>query len=123
MQRTGSAEIGQEGERLAVEWLRAHGYMILERNWRSGRYETDIIALNGDIVHFVEVRTRSVRGLLSPEETVTPDKCRSLFRCASAYLATYGRGLEPQFDLIAVDMFPDGGYDIRYVENAMQSHW
>ena len=123
MIRTVAADVGRRGEHLAVDWLRANGYMILERNWRSGRYETDIIAMMGDTIHFIEVKTRAAAGWSRPEDAVTPEKCRALFRCAGAYLALYGRGLEPQFDLVAVDMFPDGGYDIRYIENAMQYHW
>ena len=123
MQRTVSAEVGRRGERIAVDWLRDNGYMILELNWRSGRYETDIIAVKGATIHFVEVKTRAAAGWSRPEDAITPEKCRALFRCAEAYLALYGRGFEPQFDMVAVDMFPDGKYDIRYIENAMQCHW
>ena len=56
MSRTG--ELGAAGEELAVAWLRAHGFIIMDRNWRMGRYELDIVAARGDRVHFVEVKLR-----------------------------------------------------------------
>ena len=116
-----TAETGREGERLAVAWLRRHGYIIHDLNWRNGRYEIDIIASRSGVLHFVEVKTRSVFGWSSPEEAMTPDKCRALLRGAASYIALHRLPHEPQFDLIAVDILPDGNTDIRYTENVIQS--
>ena len=118
-----TADTGREGERLAVEWLRNRGYIIHELNWRTGRYEIDIIASRGGVLHFVEVKTRSVMGWSSPEQAMTPEKCRALLRAAAAYIALKRLPHDPQFDLIAVDMLPDGSSDVRYIENAIQSGW
>ena len=49
---------GAAGEAFAASALEAEGYRILERNWRSGRSEIDLIAQRGDIIAFVEVKTR-----------------------------------------------------------------
>ena len=76
-----------------------------------------------DTIHFIEVKTRRAGGWTTPEQAISPAKCRALFRGAEAFLAMSGTKLEPQFDLMAVDMFDENDCDIRYIENAMQSHW
>ncbi len=116
-----TADTGRNGERTAVNWLRRRGYIIHELNWRNGRYEIDIIASRGGTLHFVEVKTRSVMGWSSPEQAMTHDKCRALLRCAAAYLSIHRMPHEPQFDLIAVDILPDGTSEVRYTENVIQS--
>lgn len=116
--------IGILGENLAVDKLREEGYSILERNWRCGRYETDIIALKYDTVCFVEVKTRSTTGWTSPESAMTYAKGMALRRGAQAYLSS--RRLwdyNIRFDLMAVDIYPDGHHEIRHYEDAVQFHW
>lgn len=116
-------ERGNLGERVAADWLRRNGFMIMERNWRYGRYEIDIIASRWDTVHFVEVKTRHTGSLTTPEDAITDDKARALRKAASAYLASRRLTRELQFDLIAVEISPDGTPDVRYIENAMQYGW
>lgn len=77
-----TAETGRAGERAAVEYLRGAGYEICALNWRSGRYELDIVARKAGIVHFVEVKTRRAGSLTPPEAAVTPQKFRALTRAA-----------------------------------------
>ena len=117
------AETGREGERLAVDWLRRRGYIIHELNWRNGRYEIDIIASRSGVLHFIEGKTRSVMGWSSPEQAMTPEKCRALLRGAASYIALKHLPHEPQFDLVAVDILPDGSSEIRYIENVIQNGW
>ena len=50
--------LGQQGEDIACAFLEGLGHQILERNWRSGHLEIDIISLGADGIHFVEVKTR-----------------------------------------------------------------
>jgi len=118
-----AADTGRRGERAAVDYLRRAGFVILERNWRSGRYELDIIARRWDELHFVEVKTRRADGLTAPEEALTPRKFAALRRAAEAYMAQHRVQLEPQFDLAAVDLFPDGSLTVRFMERAMECSW
>ncbi|WP_428267480.1 YraN family protein [Haliangium sp.] len=78
---------GQRGEDRAVEYLRAQGYHIVERNYRCRAGEIDIVARDGDALVFVEVRTRAGGERGSALETVTAAKQRRLARVAEAYLA------------------------------------
>ncbi len=118
-----ASEIGARGEAAAVEWLRRHGYLIEELNWRAGRYEIDIVASRWDEIHFVEVKTRMVGGWQSPEQAMTRHKCESLIKAARPYLAMKRCQLEPLFDLIAVDVQPSGEMEIRMIENVIESRW
>ena len=114
---------GRAGEDAAARWLAKKGYVIIKRNHFAPGGEIDIIALRRRVLHFIEVKTRRAGGWTTPEQAISPAKCRALFRGAEAFLAMSGTKLEPQFDLMAVDMFDENDCDIRYIENAMQSHW
>ena len=120
----GSAqETGAAGERAAADYLRGEGFAIVATNWRSGRYELDIVAERGDCVHFVEVKCRRAGAMTSPEEAIDMKKVRSLFRAANDYISANGVDKECRMDLIAVDAFPDGTFNIRYMPDAIQSDW
>jgi len=77
---------GNRGERLAAKTLQAKGYRILARNCRNRWGEIDIIAMDGNSIVFVEVKTRSQHTQGRPEEAVTPTKQRQITRAASAWL-------------------------------------
>jgi len=94
---------GIAGEERAVNFLTGKGYRILERNYRCPQGEIDIIALDGKVLVFVEVRTRRESSYGFPEESITSLKQRRIIRCATWYL--HQKKLEMQdcrFDVIAI---------------------
>jgi putative endonuclease len=78
---------GRRGEDRAVALLERRGYRVVERNFRCKLGELDVIALDGDVLVFVEVRTRADGTRGSALETVTPAKQRQVARVAELYLA------------------------------------
>ncbi len=122
-QMTHAQIIGYEGELSARKWLESEGFEILATNWRSGRYEIDIVARKDDTIHIVEVKCRRAMGLTMPEDAIDYRKSRTLLKAATAYIGRYGWEGETQIDLIAVDMLPDGEKLVRYVSNAVLPHW
>lgn len=118
-----NALTGRLGEQAVADHLRRAGYELCAMNWRSGRYELDIVARRGDVLHFVEVKTRRADGLTSPEAAITPQKFRALTHAARHYMALTHARYEAQFDLAAVDVMPDGQMRVRLIPNAMEYHW
>jgi putative endonuclease len=95
-------KLGKKGEDAAAHFLTQKGYKILRRNYRSGRSEIDIIALDGETVVFVEVKTRETDKYGSPEEAVSKAKQRMLLEGAEAYLDTLEDEVESRYDIISV---------------------
>lgn len=98
--------IGRRGEDIACEMLQGMGHTILERNWRSGHLEIDIISYNTDGIHFVEVKSRKSNIQAPPQENVDRGKQNRIIRAAQSFLRTkkglpYGNH-ECHFDIIAV---------------------
>ena len=67
-------QLGKLGEGLAVTYLRKQGFAIIDRNFKKRYGELDIIALEGSVLVFIEVKTRIGHAFGSPEEAVTPRK-------------------------------------------------
>ena len=118
-----NSEIGRLGEAAAADYLRETGYELLALNWRSGRYELDIVARKEGELHLVEVKARRADGLTAPEDALTPHKQRALMHAARAYVAWACWRGEVRFDLAAVDCRSDGSMQVRFVPDAMQCHW
>lgn len=115
-------EIGNKAEAAAAQWLTQNDFTILDRNWRNGRYELDIVAKRQGTLHFIEVKCRKRGGLTTPEDAITHAKFRSLSKAAEEYIAMNGITSEIQFDLVSVE-YSANEYDIRYVPNAMVARW
>ncbi len=114
-------ETGQLGESAAAEFLEKLGWRIVERNWRFGRSEVDIIAWTEDeILAFVEVKTRSGdnAGYGSPEESVDAKKQDQLVRAAGAYMESIDYNWEIRFDVVAVILKDGKVLEIRHLEDA-----
>jgi putative endonuclease len=110
-------EIGEKGEGLAAEFLLEKGWKILERNWRSGHREIDIIAETAGKLVIVEVKVRKFIGTERLEEHIPRTKQRFLIRAAEAYLAYRGLDAEVRFDVILLTGEGDQ-YRIEHIENA-----
>jgi putative endonuclease len=95
--------LGKLGEELAEAYLAERDYTILHRNWRHSHYEIDIIALKGEVLHFVEVKTRASNVYGFPEENVTKKKIRSLFQAADEFLYLHPQYNKIQFDILAIN--------------------
>lgn len=102
--RNKNIEIGKKGEDMAVEYLTNLDYRILERNYRSGRIEIDIIAQHGNKLVFIEVKTRTGRSFGLPEEAVDDSKQESIEACAETYILDNGWEGNIRFDIIAVSL-------------------
>jgi len=100
--------LGRLGEELAVRALTARGYRIRERNWRCTAGELDIVAEDGDVLVFIEVKTRRGREYGTPEEAVTPAKQARLVELAATYVQESGWQSDWRIDVVAVELMPDG---------------
>jgi putative endonuclease len=96
--------VGGYGERVAVRHLVERGLVLLDRNWRCPLGEVDVVMRDrGDVVAFIEVKTRRGDRFGTPAEAVGPAKVRRLRRIAAAWLAH--RGIHPaevRFDVVEV---------------------
>jgi putative endonuclease len=95
-------ETGSEGERLAYDFLVKLGYKILEKNWRSGKAEVDLIAQHNNTLIFVEVKTRSTNFFAQPEASVDAHKQKMLAKAAGDYLEQNNLTGEIRFDVISI---------------------
>ncbi len=103
------ARLGQQGEDVAVNFLIAQGYEIIDRNFRIARGEIDVIAWHRGVLCFVEVKARMSDACGDPAEAVTRRKQRTIARIAEYYQEEYGwAGCDLRFDVVAV-VFSHGG--------------
>ena len=110
-------DTGLAGEELAAAFLSQKGYTVLEKNWRFGREEIDIIAQKEDTLVVVEVKTRSGSFFGEPEEFVNRQKQRNLIKAVNAYIEKNELDLEVRFDIIGVIM-TGKNHRINHVEDA-----
>lgn len=94
--------VGRDAEDRAAEFLLAKGYTIITRRYGTRAGEIDIVALDGEILVFVEVKQRSAKGYV-PEEAVGPRKVSRLCKAATQFMARTGDSRSVRFDLIALD--------------------
>ena len=115
--------IGIIGETEAAKMLEKKGFRILERNWRMGHLEVDLIADNKKEIVFVEVKARTciLNGKM-PEENVDEIKMRRITAAANAYLKYHKIEKQPRFDVVGilVDRNTNEITYRNYVENAFQ---
>jgi putative endonuclease len=115
--------LGKLGEDLACEELRRRGYAILDRRFRTRCGELDIIARDGPVLVFVEVRARSSGTFGNPFDSVTWQKRHRLSRMAAAYLGLKRlRDVACRFDVIGVTRTHRGDFEVELMKNAFDFH-
>jgi putative endonuclease len=112
-------KLGDIGEELAVKHLRKKGLRILCTKWIYQHKEIDIVAENDDFLIIVEVKTRHINFLESPEEMFPMKKQRSLINAAEAYVMIHDVEKETRFDIIIV-VFENENPTIEHIEDAFQ---
>jgi putative endonuclease len=102
-------KLGRWGEKLAAERLESHGYKVLDRNWRCRRGEIDLVVKEGDVLVFVEVKTRRGRDYGTPEEALTRYKAKRLLELGQRYILERNlEDVEWRVDLVAVELDQQG---------------
>ena len=112
--------LGRRGEEAAARYLRRKGYRIVARGQREGRSEIDLVAVDGRVVVFVEVKTLASSELGHPADAITPDKQKALTRGALSYLKRHGL-LEyaSRFDVVAIT-WSNRKPRIEHIRNAFE---
>ena len=106
------------GERVAERWLRLRGWRLIQRRFRSGHRDIDLIAEREGVVAFVEVKARSGVEFGDPVSAVNWKKQNELVRSASVWIDRNGRpGESYRFDVIGV-WITGGQVRVRHVQDA-----
>lgn len=110
--------VGAWGEQLAMEYLLSKGREIIACNVRTPYGEIDIIAKQGDVTIFVEVKTLTSKQNFFPEHNITPRKQEHMLACAQHY-SSENEIDHWQIDVIAIEGKPGKEPVITYFENAI----
>ena len=110
--------LGELGERIAERWLRGKGWRVVQRRFRSGHRDIDLVVEQGGLIAFVEVKARQGDRFGDPVAAVNWRKQRELGRSARVWIARHGRREEAyRFDVVGV--LVDGNkVRVRHVEGA-----
>lgn len=114
-------ELGKNGENFAVEFLEGKGYQIITRNWRCGSNELDIVALDGDTLVFVEVKTR-YSDYIDPRTSMSKSKIRNFVNAVTMYLRKIQVNSNFRLDVIIIVMqsgFDNKGMYVEHYEDAI----
>ena len=112
-----SNELGRIGEQMVADFLRARGYIIFYRNYRSSFGEIDIIAEDREKLLFVEVKTRSSDSLMSPADAVDAIKRDKIIRTAKSFRTKAHHTGKYRFDIAEV-LIDGKKIKINYIKDA-----
>ena len=112
-------QLGQWGEEVAADYLRRKGYVIVERNWKSGHRDLDIIAWDEErqTLVFVEVKTRRNRLFTAPEQAVNYQKMQHLRQASHHYVKYRRTDCNVRFDVITVVGSPETEPEVEHIED------
>lgn len=111
--------LGMRGEKLAARLLRELGIDVLARNYTCKKGELDIVAREGIVLCFVEVKTRRRIGISRPADAVGHHKKKQIIRTAANYLAEINNpGIVYRYDIVEVVLNGRRKQEIRYWRHA-----
>ena len=115
-------ELGRRGERLAARYLEKQGYVICERNYRCETGEMDIVALDGECLAFVEVRTRRSKKFGTPAESITAVKKQKLIDVGQTYQQEHEcLPLDWRIDVVSIRLSRRGEVEhLELIKNAVE---
>jgi len=114
-----SMKLGEKGEGLAVKFLKKKGYRIVEQNYKSNIGEIDIIALDGSVLVFIEVKTRESIGFGLPFESVDRRKRRKIANVALSYLKRFDDLPPCRFDVVSIH-YENGRAECELIMDAFE---
>ena len=109
--------LGTEGEALAVKWLADRGFTVLHQNWRHSYYEVDVIAALGNVLHFIEVKTRRNKKFGEPEESVDNKKIANLMKAGEEFQYQFPQWKRVQYDVLSITIEPNGVANYFFIED------
>lgn len=111
-------EFGRWAETRAVDWLVQKGFRIVARNWRFRHAEIDIIAFDGPVLVFVEVKGRTGLGWGDPGERIDARKKRLVVDAGLRYMSQSAYHGEIRFDIVTILGSPETGGHVRHYPDA-----
>ena len=112
-------QFGDRGEDIAADFLSNNNFKIIERNYRYGHGEIDIIAKDGEILVFIEVKTRKNLEFGPPELAITKSKQSQIRKISEAYLIDKNiTDMDCRIDVVAILMEKNLPPKITHIENA-----
>jgi len=113
--------LGSKGEDLAVKFLKKRGYKIIAKNYKTPIGEIDIIAEDGSILVFIEVKTRSDNSFGYPFEAVNHRKRQKLKNIALLYLKRQGKEASVRFDVLSIFLSNNRTKEIEHIKDAFEA--
>ena len=110
-------DTGKKGEDLAIDFLQKQGFTILLRNWRYKRYEMDIIAEKSNVLHFIEVKTRTNDLFGYPEEIVSKRKIKTMLRTGAAFQYRNPQWEQVQYDILSITLVYNQAPEFFFIED------
>lgn len=111
---------GKKGEIIASRYLQDKSYSILDKNWRVGKLELDIIATNKKEIIIVEVKTRTDNNYDNARMALTDKKIRNIVRASGAYVKKHNIDLPIRFDIICI-ITNGQKYRLQHIKDAFSS--
>ncbi len=112
---------GNNGEDIAVSYLKDEGYKIVERNYRASRGEIDIVAYDGERLAFVEVKARRNREFGEGQWAVDSRKQKQIIKAALNYMMHRKlKNMAYRFDAVIVEDHQAEGYKVMLIKDAFQ---